>query len=303
MDQKDGMMLMAIAREKNITRAAERLFTAQSALSYRLRNIEREFNASLFVRTPTGVTLTAEGECVLRYVKESEKNLREVKDHIQNLKNSMGGSLRLAASSVFAYYELPDILKKFIEIYPNVDIFLKTAISHDVYHMLQRDENSVAILRGDPVWTEDNRLFSEEPICLVSAMPLDLKELPHHPMIVNPRSAVQDMAEAWWRQNFASPPYVAIEVDSMDICRQMILRGLGWGILPAIGLKGYDSLHVRNLSWADGQPLVRRTWVMCRTSSLKMKVVNAFMDYVIGYRTAVSRTEKHPKTKPATPSP
>ncbi len=291
MDEKDTAMLIAIAREKNITRASERLFTAQSALSYRLRKLEQEFNAQLFLRTPAGVTLTAEGESILRYARDAEKRLQEVKDRIQNLKRTPAGVLRMAASSVFAYYELPVILKKFIGLYPNVEIFLKTNHSRDVYRMLQKDEISVAILRGDPVWTEDKRLLAEEPICLASAEPLEMKDLPSHPMIVNPRSAVTDMVEAWWRQNFALPPYVAIEVDNMDICRQMILGGLGWSILPAIGLKGYDSLHVRPVLWTDGRPLVRRTWVMCRSSSLELKVVRAFMDYIVGFPAAARRGE------------
>ena len=288
MNQKDWAALMAVARERNVTRAAERLFTAQSALSYRLRNLEQEFNATLFVRTSTGMTLTAEGECLLQYVKDMDRNLRQAKDRIQNMRSTTEGVLRLAASSVFAYYELPDILRRFLECYPKVDIFLKTSLSHDIYRMLQRDEISVGIIRGEHVWTEERRLYSEEPICLVSSKPLALEDLPRLPMIVNPRSAVQDMVEEWWRRYFSSPPNVAIEVDNMDICRQMILRGLGWGILPAIGLKGYDSLHISNLSWPDGQPLVRRTWVMCRTASLDMKVVKAFVDYLDAYRAGTS---------------
>ncbi len=280
MDEVDLNMLKAIAEKKNVTRAAEYLCIAQSSLSYRLKKLENEFNTNLLVRTPTGVIFTPEGECLLRCAKNMQEQLQKTKESIQNMKGTIQGILRVAATAAFARYELPDILKSFLELYPKVEIYLKTSQSQNVYRMLQKEEISIAIIRGDHPWSEEKRLIAVEPICLVSGSPLEIGDLPNRPQIVHPSSGVHDIAEEWWRQNFVSPPYVSMEADNMDIGLQMVLRDLGWAIIPAIGLKRYPSLYIKDLYWKNGTPLLRRTWLMCRYSSLELSVVSAFMEYM-----------------------
>jgi DNA-binding transcriptional LysR family regulator len=70
MNDRDWSILATIARERNISRAAERLFISQPALSVRLRAIESEFNARIFLRTPKGVSLTPEGEQLVAYAND-----------------------------------------------------------------------------------------------------------------------------------------------------------------------------------------------------------------------------------------
>ncbi|WP_155828978.1 LysR family transcriptional regulator, partial [Leifsonia aquatica] len=66
MDTRQLEYLVAVAEELNFTRAAERLFAAQSTVSAGIRALERELGAPLFDRDPHGVRLTAAGEAVLR---------------------------------------------------------------------------------------------------------------------------------------------------------------------------------------------------------------------------------------------
>jgi DNA-binding transcriptional LysR family regulator len=280
MNEKDWQMLQVIAEEKNITRAAARLYISQPSLSYRLKTLEEEMGSSLVLRTPTGILLTAEGEYLHAYAQTMMQKLRETKEHIQDIKGSVQGVLRLASSSVFAYYELPSLLKGFKQQYPAVEILLNTNRSPVVNRLLKTGEVSLAFIRGDYHWADGKHLFSEESICLVSSSPLDIHKLPLYPRIIVSSSEIQDMVDEWWHQTFTVPPYITLEVDSMDICRQMALHGLGWGVMPAIGLKGYDSLYKQPLYWKNGEPLVRRTWLMCRDSALQLPTIHAFVEYV-----------------------
>ena len=54
MDDKDWRILKTVAEERNITRAATRLYMTQPALTYRLKNLEDEFGAQLVSRMPSG---------------------------------------------------------------------------------------------------------------------------------------------------------------------------------------------------------------------------------------------------------
>lgn len=282
MDDKDWLILKTIAEEKNITKAADRLYISQPALTYRLRNLENEFGAKLVSRHPNGVNLTPQGEYLLSYTVEMLLRLNKAKEHIKNMENKVQGTLRLGSSSVFAHYELPPILKNFLELYPDVEISLKTGLSRRINRMLQKEEVSIAIIRGDYHWPEEKFLLREEPICLVSSSPIEFRELPHRPQVSYlTDSSLEPMVHEWWRESFSQPPRITMEVDSMDTCRQMVLHGLGWAILPAIGLgSNQGDLFTRELFWRNGNPLLRRTWLMFPKASLELSSVRAFAEFL-----------------------
>lgn len=281
MDDKDWIILKTIAEEKNITKAAERLYISQPALTYRLRNLEKEFGAKVVSRHSTGVTLTPQGEYLLSYAETMLMQYTKAKEHIKNMENKVQGTLRLGSSSVFAHYELPKILKSFLQLYPDVEISLKTGLSHKINRMLQKEEVSIAIIRGDYHWLEEKFLLREEPIYLVSSQPINFSELPYKPQVSYlTDSSLEPMLREWWHESFARPPLITMEVDSMDTCRQMVLHGLGWAILPAIGLSKQSALLNRELFWQSGKPLLRRTWVMFPSSSLELSVVRTFVEFL-----------------------
>ena len=284
MNDKDWTILKTISEDKNITKAAERLYMSQPALSYRLKNLEKEFGAKIVLRNTTGIVFTPQGEHLLNYALNMLTQLTMTKERIQNMENKVQGTLRIGTSAIFAHYELPSILKGFLERYPNVDISLRTGLSSRINKMLQKEEFAVAILRGDYFWAEEKHMLQEEPICLASADAIDFHNLPHRPQInYGTDSSLRVMLDDWWREIFSCPPKITMEVDSMDTCRQMVLHGLGWAILPFIGLKQHDSLYTRELHWRDGTPVLRRTWMLYRNSSLELSAVHAFTDYLKEY--------------------
>ncbi|MCE5286170.1 MAG: LysR family transcriptional regulator [Pelosinus sp.] len=281
MNEKDWVMLKVLAEEKNITKAASRLFIAQPSITYRLQQLEKEFGTKIVSRHPSGIVFTAEGEYLLSYAAEMQRKLRNAKAKIQNMSGKVQGTLSLGSSAIFAHYELPQILKGFLDKYPDVEISLKTGLSQKINRMLQVEEIAVAIVRGDYPWVEEKYLLSTEPICLVSKQPITLEELPHKPQIVyGTDSALKKMVEDWWRQIYSVPSLITMEVDSMDTCRQMVLHGLGWAILPAIGLPQHNKLFTHELQWKNKAPVERRTWLLYPSASLELSAVQAFVDYI-----------------------
>lgn len=61
MNSSDIDLFKTLYEEKNITHTAKRLFISQPALSHRLRNLEKEFDCTLVLRQPRGITFTPEG--------------------------------------------------------------------------------------------------------------------------------------------------------------------------------------------------------------------------------------------------
>lgn len=284
MDDRDWDILATIATEKTISRAAERLFVSQPALSFRLRAIEEEFKTRAFHRTPKGVSLTPQGEQLVAYAKEMRLALSEARERIASFRGQIAGTLRIGSSGVFARSELPPLLAGFLCRHPRVDVSLVTALSHAVVRLLEREEIAVAVVRGDYPWTEVRHLLREEPVCLVSRRPLELDQLPDAPRIMYETDrSLQGALDAWWRQHFTRPPKVSMVVDRAETCRRMVAQGLGYALLPAMGLDQTCDRGVsrRALLGSDGAPVLRRTWLLCRKGSLELPRVRAFVEYLL----------------------
>lgn len=281
MDAKDWLILKTIAEEKNITKAAARLFISQPALTYRLKNIEEEFGTQIVSRVPSGVIFTPQGEYLLAYASEMLLKLGAVKEQIKNMENKVQGALRMGSSGVFANYNLPGILKGFLELYPEVEISLKTGLSYQVVRMLEKQEITVGIARGEHEWEGERFLLKEESVCLVSRENLESDDLLGKPHIrYGTDTSLQKMIDDWWRKHYNSPPNTTMEVSTMDTARQLALHGLGWTILPTIGLESDDTLYTKALFWPDGSPLIRKTWVLCSRGAMELQTVSAFLSYL-----------------------
>lgn len=281
MDDKDWRILKMIAEERNITKAAARLFISQPALTYRLKNIEEEFGTQIVTRVPSGVVFTPQGDFLLSYVSEMLLRYDAAKEQIRNMADKVQGALRMGSSGVFAHYNLPKILKGFLALYPEVDISVKAGLSHEFIHMLESQEIAIAIVRGEHDWEGERFLLAEEPICLVSKDEIELSELldkPHIRCQTDP--SLNKMIDEWWRKNFNAPPHTTMELGTVDTARQMVLHGLGWAILPSIGLPKSDTLFAKALTWPDGTPLIRNTWVYCSNGARELQTVRAFLSYL-----------------------
>ena len=281
MDDKDWRILKTIAEEKNITKAAARLFISQPALTYRLKNIEEEFGTQVVSRVPSGVVFTPQGDYLLAYVNEMLAKYEATKEQIKNMGDKVQGALRLGSSGVFAHYSLPKILKGFLALYPGVEISLKTGMNSEVMTMLENREVTIAVVRGEFPWEGERFLLADEPVCLVSRESLRFDELLSKPHIrYSTDASSQKILDNWWQKNYNAPPNTTMEVTTMDTARQMVLHGLGWSILPSLGLAKSYGLYIKPLFWPDGTPLVRHTWILCAKGALELQTVRAFLGYL-----------------------
>ncbi|WP_320956318.1 LysR family transcriptional regulator [Enterocloster asparagiformis] len=280
MDIDDCKLLIALSQESNMTKAAERLYIAQSSVSYRLKNLETEFGVPLIIRNKTGITFTSQGKYLIQYAQNAWNQYRYAKDQIQTLDGQLKGEIRVGVASVLALNVFPQILKSFYSLYPGIEIYLRSNQSNKVCQMIEKDEIAVALTRGEPDWGEEKYLVYEEPLGLVSTFPLAIDTLPQYPYLSHPNSNISTTANAWWQQNFSTPPKTIMEVDNTDICLKMLLQGLGWSILPAVGLAGYPSLYFKAIRWKNGLPLTRKTYILCRRAYCTLPLVQTFTTYL-----------------------
>lgn len=294
MNEQDWVLLESIYEEQNMTKAAERLFISQPALTYRLQQIEQEFGIKVFMRSGKKIQFTTEGEYLVHYAKKMQLELRKTKDFLANLQDiEVRGSLKIGSSSNFALYKLPAILKQFVELHPHVQINLHTGLSSDIFQLLQDKDVHVGIIRGDYHWIEQKFLINEERICIISKDPIDIEQLPHLPRIhyqlagaketkikYKTDSFLSKSIERWWQERYSSPPQMTMQVDSFETCKQLVKHGLGYAIIPRICLTPEDKLYTVDLVDQEGQMLLRKTWMIYRESAMELSSVNKFVKYM-----------------------
>ena len=125
-----------VARSGSVTRAAQELFISQPAVSAHLKALETAIGESLFERTPRGMQLTPAGAIVLEQVNRLFALYEEIPAAVDALCGRVRGVVIVAASSTPGAYLVPELLRQFQEIYPEVHPVLRVGDSAEVLDWL-----------------------------------------------------------------------------------------------------------------------------------------------------------------------
>lgn len=159
-----------IARQGNITRAAEVLFITQPTVTERLRGLEREIGQPLFTRLKYGVALTDAGKTLLPHARQILQAVSAAKTALDNLATAAQGELCLGAASFVNLSLLPTLLERFTSKYPGVRLSVRTGhCSEDVLEMVLRDDVQIGLIRNLPHRDVQAIKLYEDEILLVAA--------------------------------------------------------------------------------------------------------------------------------------
>ncbi|MCL1630990.1 LysR family transcriptional regulator [Sporolactobacillus sp. CPB3-1] len=283
MKLSDLELIMVLSDEGNMRKAAEKLFVSQPALSQRLQSIENEWNTQLFVRSKRGVSLTAEGEILLRFARETLEKLAETRAEIQAHASEIHGTLKIAVSSVNGQYWMPDVLKAFVQQHPLVKISLTTGWSSELLAQLYRAECHCAIVRGMPKWGGGKIHLFSDPLNFVDSKIESLKELGDdgRPYIqFRSDSSYDQIIQGWWHAQNLRVPMRTIMVDQIETCKQMVTHGIGYAVLPSISLTEKDHVHCIPLHDRQGNAIVRENWLLYDQEIIKLNQVQAFVELI-----------------------
>ncbi|MHC0038615.1 LysR family transcriptional regulator [Pseudoneobacillus sp. C159] len=277
-------LLAVLAQEMNMRKAAERLFVTQPALSQRLQNIEKEWGAKLFIRSQKGLSLTPEGEHVINFVKVTLKREEEVREALYALQNEVHGTLKIAVASIVGQNWLPQVLKMFIQRYPQAKISLITGWSSEILKAMYEDQVHIGIIRGTPDWKGVKIHLFKDGLYLVDteiSNPEQVLETDRPFIQFKSDSNYYQEIQDWWHRKFQSTPKRTVIVDQIETCKQMTFNGIGYAILPAITLNGAEKdIFKVPLLDEHGEHLSRDTWLLGYESAFELKQVKAFVEVI-----------------------
>src|SRR6476661_4068471 len=122
MDIRHLKMIKEVARQGNLTKAAEQLYLSQSALSHQLKDIEEFFNTQIFIRQKKQMLLTGTGKLILEASERITAEIETTKNKINYLKEKNAGEIRISTECYTSYHWLSAFLSEFSVSYPKVEI-------------------------------------------------------------------------------------------------------------------------------------------------------------------------------------
>jgi LysR family transcriptional regulator, transcription activator of glutamate synthase operon len=249
MDLRQLRYLVALAEERNFTRAAASLHIAQPAMSQQIRRLEDELGLAVVERTTRRVKLTDAGELLVVRARRILVELEAAETELQALRGMYTGHVTIGAMHTMGPVDLSLALALFRERHPDVQFTVREQSSEEMAEMLRVDELDLAFLsvteRVESHGLGLHQLLSEELVVLLP---------PSHRLSKRPQIRMAELADepfisfrtgARLRELLVSAgheagfePRVTLESNDSQRVRRLVSRGLGVAILPRSDAEG-----------------------------------------------------------------
>lgn len=285
---------LTVAERRSVTEAASVLYVTQPALTTRIKNLERELGVELFVRTPRGMRLTAEGRAFRSHAQRAVQSLAEGRQLLRELREGRVGELLVGAAPAISTYVLPLVLRRFQAAFPQVHLIVRTGHSEEILEMVLREQAHVGLVRELPHPATTSRPLYEDEIVLVvhpghrfaQEPSILVRELAGERLILFDRtSSYFVLTSAFFREAGVVPRGV-MELDNVDATKKMVEHGLGIAFLPYTAIRGELAAGTLREVAIDGYEPVRRPIVAIRRRDAVVPE-----DLVEGLLAAVHRDE------------
>lgn len=217
----------------SISKAAERLFISQPAVTKSIKNLEKSLGVQLFHRTSKGVNLTEEGKILYERVKNAFYEIEQGEKLIKRLKNKTLGVVKIGISNTLCKYYFMPFLKKFHEKYPNIKIEITNRTTMETLELLEKGTLDCAIVSR--IGNQTNFLFEElliiQDIFVSKDFPpkksMKLEELEQYPMLfLEKKNATRKYIDEYLIKNQANLQ-IDIEISAMEFLVEFAKIGLG----------------------------------------------------------------------------
>lgn len=245
MDFKQLSAFVEISKLQSFTAAANSLGYAQSTITTQIKLLEAELNVKLFERIGKNVTMTHEGKKLLPYAKQMLKLSDDVKSAVFHDERP-SGTLTIGAAESLCVIRLPEILKEYRKLFPEVEVSLKFGSCADFRHFLKDNIIDVAFSLGRKIDDEDfiSEVEFDEPMLFLA--------YPGHPLIekgeVFPKdienvSLILTETGCSYRAAFENilneynvKSNLVLETGSVQAIKQFAMSGLGITLLPKVAV-------------------------------------------------------------------
>lgn len=242
-NQTDLKYFLELCKTLHVSRAAERLGITQPALSHCLKRIEEETRLSLFIRTKKGLFLTDAGKRLSERAEELIQKWDDVLLAAQNEVEKVAGLIRFGCHSAVAQYTLPLFLGDFLQKYPDLNLLLSHGLSrHMSEDVVSQKLDAAFVVNPVPHLDLIIKEISRDRVTIWKSKNCVNRDV----LIVEPSLLqTQDLQRKMQKKNihFAR----VIESSSLEVIAQLVINGVGCGILPERVVKAFGGHQINSL--------------------------------------------------------
>ncbi len=245
MDLGQLEVFLTVAREGRFSRAAEKLFRTQSAVSQTIHKLEEELGEPLLDRSSRDGLLTDAGRVVQEYA-ERLLNLRnDAQEALVELRELHKGKLAIAANEFTALYLLP-VLGEFRRLHPMIKIVVQRALGSHIPDDVLRHNSELGVLTYDPQEPQlcstvvylDELIFVVPPTHpLARAQQVSIRQLGAESFVAHIVSSPyrEKVIQAFKRHK--TPLHMDIELPTLQAIKRFVAMGNGVALLPEISVE------------------------------------------------------------------
>jgi DNA-binding transcriptional LysR family regulator len=216
-----------LVETKSFSRSASLNGITQSAVSQQLRSIEQRLRVPLLERTSKQFALTREGQLLYEASREIISHYQRFTHQLEEMRNIISGTIRLAAVPSVGIHELPPYIKEFLRTFPQVKVQVDYRRSNQVYESIADGEADVGFVafpsprKGLKVET-----FMKDTLHIIAA--------PGHPLTKKGTVPLSDLAQ-WKIVSLAPEMPTRLGLDK-------ILAARGLKVLPKMEFDNVETL-------------------------------------------------------------
>src|SRR4051794_3252922 len=233
-------VFLTVATEKSFSRAAEKLFRTQPAISLAVQRLEQELGEKLIDRSGKDLILTDAGRNVLDFARRFQSLQHELDNSLAELRDNSAGRLTIGANESTTLYLLQHI-EKYRELYPKVKVQVRRSLSSKIPNELLDGNLELGVISYDP---GDERLISK----VIYTDSLAFVVSPNHRLAHKKTISIAELgAETFIAHNVLSPyrdlvlrefqsHKVALRMDvempTIETIRKLVQNDVGVAFLP-----------------------------------------------------------------------
>ena len=238
-------VVVAVARERRFSRAAEKLFRTQSAVSQTIRKLEDELGEALFDRSSREGVLTDAGKVLYEYA-EKLINLRsEARESLSELREVQKGKLVIAANEFTVLYLLP-VLAEFRRLHPMIKITVERALSSKIPDQVLQYKMEFGVLSYEPqeaslasvvVFLDELVLVVPPKHPLASASEVSIRQLGAESFVAHIVSSPHREKVIQLFNNHKTPLHMDLELPTLQAIKRFVAMGNGVAFVPEISVE------------------------------------------------------------------
>jgi LysR family transcriptional regulator, low CO2-responsive transcriptional regulator len=280
-------IFLKVAQTQSITKASEELHLTQPAVSIQLKNFQQQFDIPLTEVINQRIFITDFGKEI---AVAAEKILNEIYDinyKISSFKGQLAGKLKISAVST-GKYVIPFFLTDFLKKHKGVELLLDVTNKAKVIKSLEKNEVDFSLVSVIPEnLSLSNLELIQNKLFVVGNMEEKYRKKSYDnsifekiPMIYREQgSGTRYVMEKFIKANNL-PVKKKMELTSNEAVKQAVIAGLGYSIMPLIGIKNELNNHELQIIPVKGFP-IKSVWNLIWLQNKNLSpVATAFLEYV-----------------------